>query len=418
MTDRASAASVRWRYRAADSRGVASSGEVEAPSEREAVDALRRRNLWVTELAPVDAPNVAPLANDSRPSAIPWRWRNRGASTADLAVIMRAMATLLSAGVPLDRALAYAATQAVGDEAKGAFAAVRDAVRNGQALSTAIARHSIFPAVFAPTLAASEVSGSLDASLTLLADQLERLDATRSRLQAALIYPAILAFASIIGVSVILLLVVPRFAVLIADSGGALPMSTRVLVALSTMLARWWWWLLLGTVVTAAAWRRWQRNDGQRARWHAQRLTWPVLGTLERLQASAAYTGTLSVALRSGVTLLAAMSLSRGVVRNVALASELERAEGRVRDGGTLAAAMERVLPPLAVRLLDAGEVSGDLAGMAGRAADGADAAVQRAVARAVLLVEPIMILGFGGVVGFVALALLQAIYGVNARTL
>lgn len=417
MTDPAAARRVRWRYRAADARGAESSGEVDAPSERDAVDALRRRNLWVTELAPIVS-NVVSLPSYATASATASRWRSRRPSKADLAVILRAMATLLSAGVPLDRALAYAASQAAGDEAQRAFAAVRDAVRNGQSLSSAMSGHAIFPAIFAPTLAASEVSGSLDASLTLLADQLERSDAVRSRLQAALIYPAILAFASIIGVSVILLLVVPRFAVLIADSGGTLPTSTRVLVAVSSVVARWWWLLLLVVVGTAAAWRRWQRDDAQRARWHAQRLTWPVVGALERLQASAAYTGTLSVALRSGVTLLSAMALSRGVVGNVAMGRELERAEERVRDGGTLAGAMERVLPPLAVRLLDAGEVSGDLAGMAGRAADGADAAVQRAVARAVLLVEPIMILGFGGVVGFVALALLQAIYGVNARTL
>ncbi len=417
MTDPAAAHRVRWRYRAADARGAESSGEVDASSEREAVDMLRRRNLWVTELAPV-VTNVVSLPKNAALSATASRWRNRRPSRADLAVIMRAMATLLDAGVPLDRALAYAASQAAGDEAQRAFAAVRDAVRTGQSLSSAISRHSIFPAVFAPTLAASEVSGSLDASLTLLADQLERSDAVRARLQAALIYPAILAFASIIGVSVILLLVVPRFAVLIADSGGTLPTSTRVLVGLSSVVVRWSWLLLLVMVATAAAWRRWQRDDVQRERWHAHRLTWPVVGALERLQASAAYTGCLSVALRSGVSLLSAMALSRGVVGNVALGRELERAEQRVRDGGTLSAAMERVLPALAVRLLDAGEVSGDLAGMAGRAADGADAAVQRAVARAVLLVEPILILGFGGVVGFVALALLQAIYGVNARTL
>lgn len=417
MTDSTESRSVRWRYRAADARGAESSGEVDATSERAAVDALRRRNLWVTELAPV-VTNVVSRSKNAAVSDTASRWRHRGTSRADLAVIMRAMATLLEAGVPLDRALAYAAAQAAGEEARRAFAAVRDAVRSGQSLSSAIARHSIFPAVFAPTLAASEVSGSLDASLTLLADQLERADAVRSRLQAALIYPAILSFASIIGVSVILLLVVPRFAVLIADSGGTLPTSTRVLVALSSVVSRWWWLLLLLVVVTAAVWRRWQRDDVRRERWHAQRLTWPVTGALERLQASAAYTGTLSVALRSGVTLLSAMALSRGVVGNVALSRELERAEAHVRDGSTLAAAVERVLPPLVVRLLDAGEVSGDLAGMAGRAADGADAAVQRAVARAVLLVEPIMILGFGGVVGFVALALLQAIYGVNARTL
>ena len=106
------------------------------------------------------------------------------------------------------------------------------------------------------------------------------------------------------------------------------------------------------------------------------------------------------------------------MVTNRQLNAELAAAESRVRDGGTLARALEGALPPLAVRLLDAGEVGGDLPMLASRAATAADSDVQRAVSQAVTLVEPVLILGFGGLVGFVALALLQAIYGINARSL
>jgi type II secretory pathway component PulF len=112
------------------------------------------------------------------------------------------------------------------------------------------------------------------------------------------------------------------------------------------------------------------------------------------------------------------MRLARGVVGNRAVAASLEAAEGRVRSGGSVAAALEGVLPPLSVRLLDAGEAGGDLAGMAARAAEAADAETGRVAASAVALVEPLLILGFGSLVGFVALALLQAIYGLNAGRL
>ncbi|MEP6763772.1 MAG: type II secretion system F family protein, partial [Gemmatimonadaceae bacterium] len=116
--------------------------------------------------------------------------------------------------------------------------------------------------------------------------------------------------------------------------------------------------------------------------------------------------------------LLAAMRLARGAVENLAISTELEEAEARVRDGASLSSAIGRTLPPIAVQLIDAGEASGSLAALAGRAADALDNEVQRALSKAVTLIEPILILGFGALIGFVALGLLQAIYGINASNL
>ena len=413
--------SARWRYEAADATGAAVAGEIDASSEREAIDTLRRRALWVTTLTQATAQRASnAVEGGTTASATPrsWSaWRSR-TSARELAIITRAVSTLISAGVPLDRALTYAANQAPDEASRRSFAAIRDAVRIGQSLSSAVASQPLFPAYFAPTLSAGEASGTLDASLSLLADHLERSDAVRTRLQSALIYPAILGIASIIGVTVILLVVVPRFATLIQDSGGTLPLSTRALIAISAVVTRGWWALLIAAVLAVVSWRRAMADVSLRRRWDAVLLSIPVLGALERTRGGAAYTGTLSVALRSGVGLLTAMSLARAVVTNRQLNAELAAAESRVRDGGTLARALEGALPPLAVRLLDAGEVGGDLPMLASRAATAADSDVQRAVSQAVTLVEPVLILGFGGLVGFVALALLQAIYGINARSL
>jgi len=415
----------RWHYAAADATGAVVRGEIDATSERDAIDALRRRSLWVTALSPsIDlGDNASPgsFADHRAPSTIA-AWfagvRATRTSARDLALVTRAVATLLSAGVPLERALGYAVAQAPDERARDSFTAVRDAVRNGRSLSTAMAAQSMFPPWFAPTLAAGEASGTLDTSLVSLADHLERSDAVRRQLQSALIYPALLGLASIIGVTVILLVVVPRFAVLITESGGTLPLSTRLLIGTSDLVTRGWWVLSIGVVLAAVGWRRAMSDPSWRRRWDATTLTWPVIGALQRTRASAGYTGTLAVALRSGVGLLSAMALARGVVGNRQLHDELASAEARVRDGGTLAGAVDGVLPPLAVRLLDAGEAGGALATLASRAAQAAESDVQQAVSRAVTLVEPLLILGFGGLVGFVALALLQAIYGINARTL
>jgi general secretion pathway protein F len=410
------ASRARWQYRAANAEGVAVRGEIDALSERDAIDTLRRRSLWVVELLPLTG--AAREVGDVGTRRAGVLERFRGSDDRDLAIVVRSVATLTGAGVPLYRALSYAAQEATGQQLRDAFGAVRDAVARGDSLSVAVGRHAVFPPLFAPLIAAGEASGTLDASLTLLADHLERRQALRSTVSSALVYPSILGAASIIGVVVILAVVVPRFGALIADSGGQLPMSTRALITLSNVMVKGWW-VWLGLVIGAALGARYLwRDPSARRRIDASRLGWPVIGRLERTQAAAAYTGTLAISLRSGVTLLGAMALARGVVGNAQLAVSLRDAEDRVRGGERVSTAVSGLLPPLAERLLDAGEVSGDLAGLAARAAEAANSELQRAVALAVTLIEPVMILGFGGVVGFVALALLQAIYGLNATTM
>jgi general secretion pathway protein F len=425
------AATARWRYRAAAADGAAVRGEIDASSERDAVDALRRRSLWVVELERVATTQSRAstatregVGDASSPSSLParatggWRLPWTTAADTDLAVVIRSMATLLGAGVPLYRALTYAAQEAGTAAQRAAFGAVRAAIERGDALSAAVAAQPIFPPVFAPLIAAGESSGTLDSSLALLADHLERRDALRAKVRGALIYPAILGLASLVGVIVILLVVVPRFADLVADSGGTLPASTRLLMALSVIVTKGWWIILLGLAAAAALVEQALRAPAVRRRFHARRLSWPVVGRLEQTQVATGYTGTLAIGLRAGVSMLGAMALARGVVRNQSMADALKDAEARVRSGGTLAESLRGVMPPLTERLLEAGEASGDVAGMAARAAEAADGELQRTIAQAVALIEPIMILGFGGVVGFVALALLQAIYGLNASAL
>lgn len=430
----------RWRYRAADAAGAGTTGEIDAATERDAVDALRRRALWVTSIEPVGSPRAMVSDNATRPGidTVPMAWRTRvarafGSGTTELGVLVRAIATLLDAGVPLERALAYAAegndstsgansteprASAGVDEWRRAFAGVRDAVRRGESFSDAIARESAFPSVFAPTIAAGEASGTLGAVLTRLADHLDRSAALQARLRSALVYPALLGVASVVALIVIMAVVVPRFASLVTDSGGALPLSTRTLIGVSGAITDWWWLVAAVAALMFVASRSWLATPANRQRLHAARLSWPVVGSLERTRAAASYTGVLAIALTSGVSLLQGMSLARRVVRNDALAARLAEAESRVRDGGGLAAALSGTLPPLAIRLLDAGEAGGEVAAMAQRASDAADAELQRVAGGAVALVEPALILAFGGLVGFVALALLQAIYGLNARTM
>lgn len=395
----------RFGYRAANASGTVVEGEIDAPSEQGAIDLLRRRALWATD--------VWPHQSRTRGTA------TRGIPAGALAAVTRALSTLIASGVSLEEALAYASAQSPALELRTAFASVRQDVRNGRSLAEAMrVQDGVFPPLFPALAATGEATGTLHEALARLAEHLERNDELKARIRAALLYPSLLGVAAFFGVSVIMLVVVPRFAELLAQAGGALPLSTQVLLTLSRIVTSGWPVFLALAVALLLGWRKWSALPRNRLRWDSLRLKWPVVGDIDQARAAATYTRTLALALPSGIDLLAAMRLARAGVLNRALAERLEYAETQVRDGARLAASVSDSLPPLSVQLLAAGEASGSLAALAGRAADALDLEVQRSLTKAVTLVEPLLILVFGALIGFVALGLLQAIYGINASTL
>ncbi len=402
----------RWRYRVASAAGTVRDGELEAATEAAALAALRRDGEWVVALTPVAGAR---------------RRRARGGHGGpSLATATRSVATLTEAGVPLDRALATVAALAPGSRWCAAYGVMADRVRGGSSAADAAARVDALPRHFGPMLAAAEASGTLPATMALLAEQAEQAEALRQRLRGALAYPAVLAASTVTGVAVVLLVVVPRLAALVAESGAAVPWGTRLLLGVAEALRVGGPWLLLaGGGLGVWGWRRQQTPAGRGAMtsW-ARRL--PVVGRTVRQLRAARYMGTLATALEAGVALVPAMALARAVADPGAGAGAstgavaagdddaLVRAEQAVRRGEGLAEALAPVLPPVAAQLLAAGEGTGALPAMARRAARTLAAEVEAALDQGVALLAPALVVGFGVVVGGVALALLQAIYGLN----
>ena len=392
----------RFRYRASDAEGRLVEGVVQASTRVIALEELRRQRL-----VPVD---IAPLGSDLTGSAP----KQRRAQA--LATWARTVATLLEAGVPLDRALGFAATHAGHPAVASASADVRGDVQGGATLAAALRRHdAVFGALIPAMAAAGEESGALDRAMATLADHLDEANDLRGQVRSALVYPAIMAGASAAGITVLLAFVVPRFTAMLQETGGTLPLSTRVLVGVSHVVTQWWWlWLLLalGAIVTARAWL----GDGaNRRRFHAARLRWPVVGAIETSFSTARFTRALGMLLGSGMPVLAALRIARGTVSNLALGAALDRAAEDVSHGVRIASALAPVLPPLGAQLLAVGEETGRVPDLARQVADTYDRELKRALRSAVALVEPALIVFFAVLVGFVALAMLQAIYSVNA---
>jgi general secretion pathway protein F len=392
----------RFRYRASDADGRLVEGVVQAPTRVVALEELRRQRLVPVDIAPLGA------AVASR--------RNRQSRTQALAAWARTTATLLEAGLPLDRALEFATTHSSYPAVSNASGVVRRDIQGGATFADALRRH---PTIFGPLVpamaSAGEESGALDQAMARLADHLDESNELRNQVRSALIYPEIMAVASTAGIAVLLAFVVPRFAAMLQETGGTLPLSTRLLVGASGVLTGWWWlWLLLVAGVVVAG-RAWLGDASNRRRYHAARLGWPVVGAIETSFTTARFARALGMLLGSGMPVPSALRIARGSVGNLSLGAALDQATEDVSHGVRVSVALAPVLPPLGTQLLAVGEETGRLSDLARQVAETYDRELRLSLRSAVSLIEPALILFFAVLVGFVALAMLQAIYSVNA---
>lgn len=399
-----SAAGGQFRYRAATPDGQMVEGVMQAPSHQSVLDGLRRQHLYPVRIdeAPAAVAASAGRRLSRRPAVVLWT---------------RNVASLLAAGVPLDRALAFTAQHAGHDGLAAAVRDVRRTVQGGSTLADALARQPrYFDSLFVVMVSAGESSGALDVVFGQLSQQLEESAELTSQVRSTMLYPAIMAVVAVIGVGVLLGFVIPRFATVLADMGGTLPLTTRLLLGVSHMLIAWWWLWLLVAVVAIGAVPHALRRPGVRLRWHRARLGWPVVGDIERKYSTARMARTLGLLLKSGVPVLPALKIARTSATNLVVREGLDRAAAALAEGSALAPALAGILPPLAVQMMAVGEESGRLDELCLRVADSYDVEVRRAMRTAVTLIEPTLILSFGTLVGFIALAMLQAIYGIDLK--
>jgi type II secretory pathway component PulF len=381
----------RFRYRAARAGGQVIEGVLQSPSRQTAIAELERQHLYL-------------MAIDEMVVGGPAVRKRRLGQRAAVMIWARSAATLLGAGLPLDRVLAFTAAHAGHPQFSDALRQVRRSVQGGASLADAMAQHPrYFDSLFVASVSAGESSGALEAVFTQLAEHLEESAELRSEVQSALLYPALMVVVGGLGVIVLLAFVIPRFVTILSDVGGSLPLTTRALMAASAVVTQGWWaWLLLALGLAYALPTVLSRPAAQR-RWHAARLDLPWVGDLERKYATARFARTLGLVLRSGIPVMPGLKIARASASNIVIRDGIDRATGAVAEGSPLAPALAGTLPPLAVQMIAVGEESSQL-----------EELCLKALRTAVALIEPAMILLFGGLVGFVALAMLQAIYGIN----
>ena len=407
-----------YRYRAVNPAGEVAVGELDAANESEIVDRLRDQGLMPMQIAHatgggLTATTAAPAKGGRRRG-----WFESKTVTRDqLLAITRELATLLRAGLTLDRALEILIGLAPTPAVTTLLQAVRDDVRGGKALSQALdARREVFSRFYVNIVRAGEAGGALGEVLQRLADTMERNKELRESVKSALVYPIILICVAVASVALLLVWVVPQFETTFAQAGKALPLPTLVVVMVGKFM-RGWWWAVIAFVVLSLLWyRRRGRNPAVRLQRDRRKLTMPLLGDLLAKLETARFARTLSTLLGNGVTLLAGLSIVKETMTNVVLAGALDGVIAKLREGKGFGRPLAEtgLYPRLAVQMILVGEESGRLEEMLTRVADVYDREVQLAIKRFLSVLEPILILGLAVLIGGIVFSILLGVMGMS----
>ena len=335
------------------------------------------------------------------------RWRRSGRS--QLVLSTRQLATLVKAGMPLLRALQTVSDQLDPGPLRNVFLAIARDVESGVKLSEALAAHPRwFPPFYVNMVRAGEVGGLLDEILKRLAELLEKQARLRDRVKSALMYPAFVMVAAVAILIILMAFVVPTFLGMFTELGSSLPLATRILVAVCTAVRTWWWAVGLALVGAAMALRLAVATPLGRRVMDRATLLAPVAGSLVERLLIARFARTLGTLIASGVPILTALETVRATVTNVVIDDALKEVERSLKGGESLARPMELsgVFPPLVTRMVALGEETGQLDRMLMQVADSYDEEVEVQLAGLTQLLEPLLIVFVGGMVGFIVIAM------------
>jgi general secretion pathway protein F len=397
-----------YQYVAVDPGGKEHRGVLEGDTPRHVRQLLRER-----QLLPVEVEEIEERQSKTRRQFSLFK----GISGLDLALLTRQLATLVKAGLPLEEALLAVSEHTEKPRLKSIILGVRAKVLEGHTLASGLDDFpQAFPPVYRATVMAGEQAGQLDNVLDRLADYTESRHGLRQKVTQAMVYPILLTTIALIIIVVMLIAVVPKVVGVFETTGQALPLMTRILIAISEFVQNWWFLLVaavIGAVVVAA---RALKHEDVRRQVHAWLLRAPIFGRVTRGLNTARFTRTLSILTASGVPALEALRISSSVIANLPMRAAVEEAAVRVREGGAIGRSLSqsKLFPPMTVHLISSGEASGELDSMLERAANHQESEMDSLLATMLSVLEPLLIVIMGLVVLAIVMAILLPIFQIN----
>ncbi|HZQ93138.1 MAG TPA: type II secretion system F family protein [Terriglobales bacterium] len=399
-----------FAYQAATADGKLVNGAIDAADRLVAVGRLQERGLIPINVA--DATAASRLGTQK----IKALFARQGLAQ-HRQVFARTLASLLAAGVPLDRSLAVSAELSESPLLRSALEQTLRAVKGGKSLSAALEAHEdLFPSFYISMVRAGEASGNTAAVFAQLADYQESVNELRGQVTSALIYPALLTIVGGTSVFALLEFVVPKFAVVFEQTGAALPLPTQILMNVSNFIRATWWAWLIGIPFAAWLFYRWLQTKEGRSRWDHFILRVPRLGAVIERVLVTRFARSLGTLLQGGVPMIRSLQIAGQVAANTRIAAAVESAAQGVKQGKGLSRPLAETgaFPPLSIHLLGVGEETGRVDAMLLHVADVYERETRQAIKNMVALFEPAMILVMGLVVGTIVISILLAIFSIN----
>ena len=392
-------------FKAIDLAGVKTRGEFEAESKQAVSDQLKRRGLIVLDIA--DKHGSREIELDFLKSV----------KASELAVFSRQLSTMITSGMSILRALYVLEEQTEGKFLKETIVAVRKDVEAGLALSEAMARHpKVFSPLFIAMTQAGEAGGVLENALMRVADQLEKDASLRRQIRSAMVYPTLVIVFAVGVMMALVAFLVPVFEGVFKQFGGELPKITKVSVFLSHAVTGYWWLMFLLAGCAMVAFLKWKKTSWGRPQWDHFRLRVPMkIGTIVQQVAVARWSRTLASLTSAGVPLLLALEITGKTGGNVAVDEAMDGVIASVKRGGTIAAPLAQapVFPTMVTHMVGVGEETGALDTMLDKVADFYEDQVEASVKALKWILEPVIIIVIGGIVGFIAISMYMPLFSV-----
>jgi type IV pilus assembly protein PilC len=392
-------------FKTMDLAGIKARGEVEADSKQAVSDQLKSRGLIVLDIADKHASREIELGFMKR------------VKSGELAVFSRQLSTMISSGMSILRALYVLEEQTESKFLKETIVAVRKDVEAGLPLSDSMARHpKVFNQLFVAMTRAGETGGVLESSLLRVADQLEKDASLRRQIRSAMIYPALVVTFAVVVMMALVAFLVPVFEGVFKQFGGELPKITQVSVFMSHAVLGYWWLMFGLTAAVVMAFLRWKKSSWGHAQWDRFRLRVPMkIGTIVQEVAIARWSRTLASLTAAGVPLLLSLEITGKTGGNIVVEEAMDGVITSVKRGGTIAAplAQATIFPTMVSHMVGVGEETGALDAMLDKVADFYEDRVEASVKALTSILEPIMIIVIGGIVGFIVISMYMPLFTV-----
>lgn len=397
-----------YEYKGLDSAGKETAGLVDADSAKGARNKLRRQGVFVTDVHEQKGGKATRGKGLNFEVDLSKVFQRVGAE--DIATMTGQLSTLIGAGIPMVEALSALIEQVENPALKTILVGVREDVNQGSSLAASLRKNiKIFGDLYVNMVAAGEQSGALDIVLKRLMNYTEAQVRLRGKVQSALMYPLLMGTVATLIIIGLFVGVIPKIRRIFESFGEALPLITRVILAISDGIQNYWWAMLMGMVAIVYGVFRWVRTPEGRRKWHNYQLTLPLVGKVNRLVAVSRFCRTLSTLLDSGVPILTAVAIVQTVVENDVLAEAIGNAGKNIREGQSIAGPLKESgqFPPMVIHMIAIGEKTGELEPMLSKVADAYDQQVENILSAFTSLLEPILIVVLGGIVATVAVAIM-----------